>query len=241
MSNLQTALINFQNTDILTAQNEQGKIFVALKPLIVGMGLDWKSQYAKIKNDSRFNCGDNTMVGLDGKNREMVTLDLDHLPAFLYSINPNRVKKELRDKIIAFQTETFSVINEYWRSRRKDPEITIVNTTDQERLNTLEKQLYMVKRENTELRRAVNRVTYNQKHLKTYEIDAELYLFGVMPELHRRIEELGNRISTELGTVGKSYTDELGSMLKYFTKKPMQGGNFVWLGDTCFPHAMIRR
>jgi hypothetical protein len=165
MSQLQTALINFQHTELLTARDTEGKIFVALKPLVNGMGLDWKSQYAKIKNDSRFNCGDNTMVGLDGKNREMVTLNLDHLPAYLYSINPNRVKKELRDTIIAFQSETFSVINNYWRGKREEPQITITNTTDKERLGTLETQLYMVKNENRELRRAINRITYNDNHL----------------------------------------------------------------------------
>jgi hypothetical protein len=32
----------------------------------------------------------------------------------LYSINPNKVRKDLRERIISFQNETFKVINEYW-------------------------------------------------------------------------------------------------------------------------------
>ena len=170
MSHLQTALINFQNTTLPTAQDAEGKIFVALRPLVTGMGLDWKSQHEKIKNDDRFNRGVNTMVGIDGKNREMMTLDLDHLPAFLYSINPNRVKEELRATIIAFQSETFAVINDYWRKKRTPKEeIVITCTTDAERVGTLETQIYMLKNENRELRRAMNRMTYNDAHLPKVE------------------------------------------------------------------------
>jgi hypothetical protein len=164
MSKLQTALINFQNTTLITAQDADGKIFVALKPLISAMGVDVNSQYIKIKKDDRFNYRVIPMVGKDGLEREMGTLDLDHLPAFLYSINPNRVKEELRANIIAFQSETFAVINNYWRKKR-EPEIVITNTTDKEKLGGYETQIYMLKNENRELRRAINRITYNDKHL----------------------------------------------------------------------------
>ncbi len=49
-----------------------------------------------------------------GGTQVMISLSLYTLPAYLYSINPNKVRKDLRDRIIAFQSETFKVINEYW-------------------------------------------------------------------------------------------------------------------------------
>ena len=111
MSTLQTALIDFQSSKLLTAYDENtGKTYVALKPIVEGMGLDWRSQRKRLQEDSRW--GVITLPFITrGGTQEMFSLDTDHLPAFLYSINPNRVKKELRSKIIAFQRETFAVIN----------------------------------------------------------------------------------------------------------------------------------
>jgi len=111
--------ISVVGTELMTAMDDNSVVYVAMKPLINGMGLDLNSQFEKLKNDSRFNYGVIPMVGLDGKTREMGSLALDHLPAFLYSINPNKVRKDLRETIIAFQNETFAVINAYWRGKQK--------------------------------------------------------------------------------------------------------------------------
>jgi len=115
---MRTKLISVVGTDIITAMNEQGVVYIAMKPLIEGMGLDWGTQSRKLGKDSRYShmtIPYQTQSGI----QEMVSLDADHLPAFLYSINPNKVRKDLRDKIIAFQNETFAVINSYWRGKQK--------------------------------------------------------------------------------------------------------------------------
>jgi len=110
---METAVIKFHHSEILTAK-ENGKVYVALKPIVDGMGLEWARQSDKVKSDDRFNYRLMYMVAKDGKTREMGSLRLDQLAGFLYSINPNKVKAELKDKIIAFQKETFNVINDYW-------------------------------------------------------------------------------------------------------------------------------
>ncbi len=259
MSNLQTALINFQNTQLFTAYDEStGKTYVAMKPLIVGMGLSWASQKEKLDADRRFNCTVISMVGADGKNREMVALETDHLPAFLYSINPNRVRKDLRDRIIAFQTETFAVINAYWR---KKTQIVIQNTTDKEHLGALEQQLYMLKRENTELKRAINRLTYNSgsshpavKYNKNskkelvamFDSDGfneyDIYLLlarGIIPFITERTQEVMDMIDKELGTVGYKYKAKLKEMQRLFTDRPQRIGNGIMVGSVIFPDAKI--
>jgi len=72
---------------------------------------------------------------------------------------------------IAVRAFKVALVKEFYKMReelyQKQPEITIVNTTDKERLGTLESQIYMLKNENRELRRAMNRMTYNDKHLHT--------------------------------------------------------------------------
>jgi len=125
---MQNGIIEFMGSKLLTACDElSGIVYVAMKPLIIGMGLNWDTQNEKLKNDSRFNYTLMGMVGIDNKNREMGVLAVDHLPAFLYSINPNKVRKDLRDTIIAFQNETFGVINDYWNKKSKTNNRNVIN------------------------------------------------------------------------------------------------------------------
>ncbi|MCG9041978.1 phage antirepressor N-terminal domain-containing protein [Laribacter hongkongensis] len=79
--------------------------FVAMKPVVTNMGLDWAAQFTKLKEKFSSTIGEITTVGEDGKYREMVCLPLRKLPAWLYSINHNKVKPELQDKIVRYQNE----------------------------------------------------------------------------------------------------------------------------------------
>ncbi len=108
----QTGIIPFQGTKLVTALVDD-VIYIAMKPFVEAMGLAWQSQSEKIKSDERYH---DTVIPYktNGGMQEMLSLTAYQLPAYLYSINPNKVRKDLRDRIIAFQSETFKVINEYW-------------------------------------------------------------------------------------------------------------------------------
>ncbi len=111
---MEKGIIPFRNTELLTAKNEESKeIYVALKPIIEGIGLNWKDQIVKIKNDKRFK----HMLIHFSTNRgsqEMICIPYSHLPAFLYSINPNKINNDSKEILLTFQEETFGVINDYW-------------------------------------------------------------------------------------------------------------------------------
>lgn len=146
---------------------------------------------------------------------------------------------------LAVRAFKVALVKEFYKLREelypKQPEITITNTTDREIIGTLEQQVYMLKNECVALRRVTNRMTYNDKKLPQLESKkTKLYTKGVIPELSRRIKELSERIGEDLGTVGKPYTKELDAFLRFFNEKPQQGGNFIALGDTFFPHDMIK-
>lgn len=92
-------------------------IFVALKPLVEGMGMSWASQLQKInKIRDRFKCVDNDMVDRNGKTRAFVTMPVNKLRGWLFTINANRVKKEIREDIEKFQDEVSDVINQYFEN-----------------------------------------------------------------------------------------------------------------------------
>ena len=78
-----------------------------------------------------------------------------------------------------------ALVKEFYKLREelyhKKNDIVITCTTDAERVGTLEQQVYMLKNENRELRRAMNRMTYNDAHMPKAEgIKVGVYqrLFG---------------------------------------------------------------
>ncbi len=84
-----------------------GEPYVAMRPIVEAMGLNWKGQYVKISQ--RFHtCVEeiSTQLPGDDQRRKVVCLPLKKLFGWLMTIMPNKLKPELRDKIILFQIKT---------------------------------------------------------------------------------------------------------------------------------------
>ncbi|EJQ3893994.1 hypothetical protein N0G64_005292, partial [Escherichia coli] len=79
-----------------------------------GMGLAWQSQLAKLRQRFASTITEIVMVAEDGKQRNMVSMPLRKLAGWLQTINPNKVKPEIRDKVIRYQEECDDVLYEYW-------------------------------------------------------------------------------------------------------------------------------
>lgn len=132
---MKSGIVNLLGIELLTAKDENsGIVYVAMKPIISGMGIDWTRQSAKIREDQRYG---HMYIPYQtaGGTQEMLSLATDHLPAFLYSINPNKVRKDLRDNIIAFQNETFAAINAYWREKSSNDESVDYRTINAYKMN----------------------------------------------------------------------------------------------------------
>ncbi|EPD7826568.1 phage antirepressor N-terminal domain-containing protein [Escherichia coli] len=93
--------------------NHNGEPYTPMKPIVEGMGLDWKSQHKKISQ--RFSKG---MVEITipsaGGVQAMICMALRKLAAWLNSISPNKVRPEIREKVIQYQEECDDVLYEYW-------------------------------------------------------------------------------------------------------------------------------
>lgn len=102
--------------DTMVLVDHDGQPFVAMKAIVENMGLDWKGQQVKLADRFGSTREIISSVGEDGKNREMVCLPLRKIPAFLYSVNPSKVKAELREKIVRYQSECDDALWDYWTS-----------------------------------------------------------------------------------------------------------------------------
>ena len=108
-----TYLVPFCHTE-LTLIDHGGEPYVAMKPVVEGMGLAWEPQFSKLKQ--RFNSVITEIVttGKDGKQYNMICLPLKKLFGWLMTISPNKVKAELRNTIIRYQEECDEVLWQYW-------------------------------------------------------------------------------------------------------------------------------
>lgn len=102
----------YEDTVVLVGHDNEP--FVAMKPVVTNMGLSWQGQHEKLVEKFGSTIREILTVGDDGKQRGMICLPLRKLPAWLYSISPNKVKPELRDKIVRYQNECDDALWDYW-------------------------------------------------------------------------------------------------------------------------------
>ncbi|HEB9074088.1 phage antirepressor N-terminal domain-containing protein [Escherichia coli] len=106
--------VPFNGQQIITAM-AAGVAYVAMKPIVENLGMSWSTQQTKLmKQISKFNCVHMNMVAADGKLRKLLCLPLKKLNGWLFSINPEKVRADIRDKLIQYQEECFTVLHDYW-------------------------------------------------------------------------------------------------------------------------------
>lgn len=109
-----TSYVPFNGQQILTAM-AAGVTYVAMRQIVENIGIDWTGQSVKLrKMKDKFNCRDISMVAADGKLRKLLCIPLKKLNGWLFSINPEKVRADIRDKLIQYQEECFSVLHDYW-------------------------------------------------------------------------------------------------------------------------------
>lgn len=87
--------------------------YVPMKPVVEGMGMVWAAQFVKLKQRFAKGVSEIEIPSAGGK-QAMTCLAFRKFAAWLSSINPNKVKSEIRDKVIQYQEECDDVLYEYW-------------------------------------------------------------------------------------------------------------------------------
>lgn len=138
--------------------NHKGEAYTPMKPIVEGMGITWQSQLEKIKK--RFPKGVTEIVIPSlGGSQSMTCLALRKLNGWLQTISPNKVKPEIRDKVIQYQEECDDVLYEYFtKGEVVNPRMARKSTTE----------------ERTPLRDAVNMLV-SKRHLMYPEAYAMIH------------------------------------------------------------------
>jgi hypothetical protein len=84
---------------------------VPVRPICDALGLDWKSQHRKLtSNSERWCVVMMTTHDASGRAQEMVCLPQRRLFGWLMTIQPTKVKPEVREKLIAYQRHCDEVL-----------------------------------------------------------------------------------------------------------------------------------
>lgn len=125
--------------DTIFCTTYQNQPYTSMKPIIENMGLDWGTQFRKLSGcKERWSIVIMTMVASDGKERDVLCMPVRKLPAFLNTINPKKVRPELRERIELYQAESDDVLWEYWTKQQATPPLSTVES--RRTLNNLVRQ-----------------------------------------------------------------------------------------------------
>gem|GEM_PF-932390 len=97
----------------IVAVMDGSRAFVAMRPIVEGMGLDWKAQHRKIMADEVLHSVvvEKATTGTDGKRYCMLCLPVEFLQGWLFTVNPKRVKPEIREKVIEYKRQCYRVLH----------------------------------------------------------------------------------------------------------------------------------
>jgi hypothetical protein len=122
--------VAFYEDEIIAIRVKDGSIYVPIRPLCERLGLDWSGQRQRINRDAVLakkvqGVGVITtpsQSGSGGGVQEMLALPLDYIGGFLFGVNANRVKAEVRDRLILYQEQCYQVLSDAFLEGRLNPE-----------------------------------------------------------------------------------------------------------------------
>ncbi|MBF7693956.1 phage antirepressor N-terminal domain-containing protein [Acinetobacter sp. FNA3] len=116
-SNYTPMTVPFHSAELFIVEHN-GQPYTPMKPIVEGMGLDWKSQFSKIKDKFSSSMVEITIQVIgDIQSRSYICLPVRKLAAWLYSVSPNKVKPEIRETVIKYQNECDDVLWDYWTGK----------------------------------------------------------------------------------------------------------------------------
>lgn len=104
--------VDFKSNQIEVIEETQS---IVIKDICENIGLDFSRQYRKLISDESY---ESKLIKVQTKGglQEVFTIPLSKLNGWLFSINPNKVKPEVKQKLIEYKKECFNVLNNYFNN-----------------------------------------------------------------------------------------------------------------------------
>ncbi len=190
-------------TAVLVHVGGEEQVFVPVRPLCDYLGVDWSAQFRRLSRDAVLSEVQATVAitATDGRIREQVCLPLDYLNGWLFGVSAERVKPEIRERLVRYQKECYRVLA---RAFVKEPTASDVSPTTATLLQVREmgRAIMQMAEEQIEFER---RLTTTESRL---ERAAQVY-----GDLTRRLTTLEQKLSP-----GQAVTEEQASQISQAVK-----------------------
>lgn len=126
--------------DTIFCIDYQGQPYTPAKPIVENLGLSWGTQSVKL-NSNRERWGVSMIeTPSEGGAQQTLCIPVRKLPAFLASINPKKVRPELRPKIELYQAECDDALWDYWMKGRAERPATLTPFTQDDKTTVEERK-----------------------------------------------------------------------------------------------------
>lgn len=119
--------VNFRGDELYGFENDEG-VFMALKPMVEAMGLQWNAQRERLNRDPILSKGTRVMrvpFG-NGGAQETTCLKFDLVNGWLFTIDSNRIKDaEVRQRVLTYQEECYGVLHKHFYRGERDDQLVI--------------------------------------------------------------------------------------------------------------------
>ncbi len=116
--------IDFYGDTIYAAlvQTEEGEqVYVPIKPISDALGLDWSAQFRRIRRDPELSEVSEliAMTAINpnprGGRPDTLALPLEFLAGWLFGVQTNRIREELREKVRRYKLECYRVLSAHFQ------------------------------------------------------------------------------------------------------------------------------
>lgn len=109
--------VPFQGTTLFVVERA-GEPYTPMRPIVEGMGLDWKSQYRRLTDDTNRWGVVMMTIPSQGGLQETLCIPQRKVAGWLMTIEARRVRPELRANVRAYQNECDEVLWRHWTQGR---------------------------------------------------------------------------------------------------------------------------
>ena len=101
----------------LTLIQQDGRRFVACRPVVDAIGLDWEGQYQRINRDEVLKstiCVVPTVTG-NGRNHNHLCVPLERLSSWLSKISTSGINNpDVKARLVLYQWECYAALDQYF-------------------------------------------------------------------------------------------------------------------------------
>lgn len=208
--------VEFYGDAIMAVRLAEGSVYIPVKPICDLLGVDWGGQFRRIQRDPVLS-EETRSIDVTSTRRgtqPMVCLPLDYVSGFLFGLNADRVKTELRERVILYQRECYKVLAEAFKEGRliTEPTFDDLLATDspavqayrmaQAIMHMARQQILLearLEQQDGRLDSAEQRVTDIEERLENIEVSLGDSARHITPSQASRISQAVKAIALELG------------------------------------------